>query len=83
MLLYVASVTSIVVLAIAAGAIFVALNCGAKAFDPVAFYQEGQCELPQSPHDLFRTILVNGGIAGVAVVTIGNLWIFMANRARK
>jgi hypothetical protein len=83
LLLYFASVTMIAVLAIALAASFVALNCGVHAFDSVAFYKDGQCALPQSPYQLFRTIAVNGGIVGVVVVTIGNLWTIMANRARK
>lgn len=83
MLLYLATVTSIVVLAIAMAAIFVSLNCGIHAFDPIAFYQEGQCELPQSPSEVFRRIALNGGIAGVVVVTIGSLWTVLAKRATK
>lgn len=82
-MLYLASVTSIVVLGIAMAALFVALNCGVQAFDRIAFYQQGLCELPQSPYQLFSRIVVNGGIAGVVIVTLGNLWTLMANRARK
>jgi len=82
-LIYLSCVVLISVLSIALGAITVAENCGLHAFDLEVFYQEGQCKVPQSPSRIFRAVTVNGGIAGVMFVTLGNIYLLISENFKR